>query len=540
MVLMQFFGEILAVEQGLVIARGPNLSLGSLCWLHTGQGRRIRGVVSAVSGSRLQISPFGPVTELRVGDQFTSFGQEACVEVGRFLLGHLLDPWGVPMTIDEHCRSKLETKSSITESSASSHGREDTVVVDSEADRHSTNLVNLQSNDLNGGLPSGNMINSFIEPNLFRGLSTGSRESGLGSGIRCNLASEHFMGFNHHRGSVPLGAINSEALQKGSAESFGKSRVSIKGRGPGPLDRALVRYPLPTGIKAIDTFCTLARGQRVGIFAPAGVGKTSLLQMIINGSDADVIVVGLVGERGREVQEFLAHLRSSNKLSRTVVVASLSDDPSALRSLAAHTATAIAEYFRDQGLHVLMLIDSLTRIARALRDIAVSSGESLLKGGFPPSVYSELPLLLERAGSLKKGSISAFYTVLIPNKDEPDCLVEEVKSLVDAHIFLSEDIVREGIRPSIDILTSLSRVFHKINSVNHLSLTSRALNYLDVMRKNRLLVMMGVELNHTIFVAQEHERKIKEFLNQSIDDVIPIEESHRLFSIIMGEGAQSE
>lgn len=307
----------------------------------------------------------------------------------------------------------------------------------------------------------------------------------------------------------------------------------MRNRGPSPLERQLIRDAISTGIKSIDIFCTLARGQRIGIFAPAGVGKTTLLQMMIEGTEADVIVVGLIGERGREIQEFISHLGRTKKQSRSVIIVSLSDDPPALRGLAAQSATAIAEYFRDRGLHVLLLIDSLTRVARALREIAITSGEIPLRGGFPASVYAELPLLLERAGATKKGSITAVYTVLLPHEDEPDYLAEEVKSLVDAHILLSDEVSREGIRPAIDVLKSRSRIFDKVNDSDFQDLASEAIRSLSIIRKNQVILMLGGSLDKELKAAQKTKQRLTNFLSQNIYEFIPLEDSRRQFRELM-------
>ncbi|VVD76681.1 FliI/YscN family ATPase [Pandoraea fibrosis] len=231
--------------------------------------------------------------------------------------------------------------------------------------------------------------------------------------------------------------------------------------------RRSINRVFETGVRAIDGLLTCGVGQRVGIFAGAGGGKTTLMSMLIAHASADVYVVGLVGERGREASEFIDHGIPSEKRDRTILVCSTSDRPPAERRNAAHFATAIAEHYRDSGLNVLLIVDSITRYARALRDIALSAGEPPARRGFPASVFDALPTLLERPGAVEQGSITAFYTVLLEDEDLGDPVGEEVRSILDGHIYLSRKLAERGHFPAIDALKSTSRVMNRIVEAEH-------------------------------------------------------------------------
>ena len=242
----------------------------------------------------------------------------------------------------------------------------------------------------------------------------------------------------------------------------GTPRLPVRREAQQPMSRPLVTQSLATGIRAIDGLLTLGRGQRVALFGPPGTGKSSLLAAIAQHSDADVIVIGMIGERGREVREFLDLRLPRDKRKRTVVVAVTSDRSAMERIEGAHVATAIAEGFRDQGRSVLLLIDSLTRVARAQREVGLAAGEPPTRRGYPASVYAELPKLVERAGNSPSGDMSAIYTVLVEGDGSGDPIAEEARSLTDGHIILSQDIAESGRYPAIDVLKSLSRVMGDI------------------------------------------------------------------------------
>jgi type III secretion protein N (ATPase) len=253
---------------------------------------------------------------------------------------------------------------------------------------------------------------------------------------------------------------------------------------PSPLKRQGVDHPLPTGVRAIDSTLTVGEGQRVGIFAMAGGGKSTLLGMLARQAKADVNVIALVGERGREVREFMHESLGEDGLARSVVVVSTSDRPALERVRAAVAATAIAEGFRREGKKVLLLVDSVTRFARGLRELGLSAMEPPVRRGYPPSVFAELPRLFERAGNDEHGSITAFYTVLAEDDDNSDPVAEEVRSILDGHIVLSRALAQAAHYPAIDVLASASRVFTRVTSKQHREAASqlRALmaSYKDV------------------------------------------------------------
>lgn len=267
--------------------------------------------------------------------------------------------------------------------------------------------------------------------------------------------------------------------------------VPIERPAPDPLTRRTISNIFTTGVKAIDGLLTVGEGQRLGIFASAGVGKSTLLSMMARYAEADVIVIGLIGERGREVREFIEHNLGSDGLAKSVLVVSTSDRPALERVNAARTATTIAEGFRARGKRVLLLVDSITRYARALREIGLSVGEPPSRRGYPPSVFAELPRLLERSGNNDIGSITAFYTVLAEDEDTSDPVSEEVLSILDGHIMLSRAVAESGQYPPIDVLPSASRVFHSIVSEGHASMAMDMRALLARYKENELLLAMG-------------------------------------------------
>jgi type III secretion protein N (ATPase) len=261
---------------------------------------------------------------------------------------------------------------------------------------------------------------------------------------------------------------------------------------PNPLTRALVSRPFPSGVRAIDAALTVGEGQRVGIFAGAGGGKSTLLGMLARGAEADVNVIVLVGERGREVREFVEDSLGVEGLRRSVLVVATSDRPALERSRAAYVGTAIAEYFRDQGRRVLLLMDSVTRYARALRDVGLAVGEPPARRGFTPSVFSALPRLFERAGNNERGSITAFYTVLLED-EEPgaDPVGEEVRSILDGHIVLSKKLAAADHYPAIDLLASASRVMPRVADPRHQQRAGLLRKYLAKYQEIELLIQVG-------------------------------------------------
>ncbi|WP_168385272.1 type III secretion system ATPase SctN [Erwinia amylovora] len=281
--------------------------------------------------------------------------------------------------------------------------------------------------------------------------------------------------------------------------------------------RKPIAVPLATGVRAIDGLLTCGQGQRMGIFAAAGCGKTSLMSMIIEHSEADIYVIGLIGERGREVTEFVEELRRSSRRSKVVLVYATSDRSCVERCNAAQVASTVAEYFCEQGKNVLLFIDSVTRYARALRDVALSMGELPARRGYPASVFEALPKLLERPGRFLTGSISAFYTVLIENEEESDVIGDEVRSILDGHIYLSKKLAAKGHYPAIDVLQSISRVFQQVTQPEHQQLATHFRDYLVRQNDMQLFIDLGEYKrgeNEDNDAAFDKKRAMEAFLKQ--------------------------
>ncbi len=296
---------------------------------------------------------------------------------------------------------------------------------------------------------------------------------------------------------------------------------------PGSMNRKRIAEPLATGVRAIDSCLTFGEGQRVGVFSTAGVGKSSLLGMISRNSTADVNVIALVGERGREVLDFLEDSLGSEGLARSVVIVSTSDDPPLRRITAAYTATAIAEYFRDRRKKVMLLMDSLTRFARALREIALSIGEPPVRQGYPPSVFTTLPELLERAGNTGAGSITAIYTILLSSEQIDDALGEEVKAILDGHLYLSSKLSQLQHYPAIDLSRSNSRLMDSVVEENHLEIAAALKKYWSVYEENRDLISIGAYKRGSdpdIDEALEKREALLEFLTQRRDTSVSFAE----------------
>ena len=262
-------------------------------------------------------------------------------------------------------------------------------------------------------------------------------------------------------------------------------------------------------MRVLDGLLTCAEGQRVGIFGPAGAGKSTLMARIVRGADADVFVVALVGERGREVREFLDRSLGPDGLARSVVVVATSDRPALERVKAAQTATSIAEWFRDPGLRVVLFVDSVTRLARAWREIGLAAGEPPTRRGYPPSVFAALPRLLERAGSNALGSITAFYTVLVEGELAADPVAEEVKSILDGHVVLSPKLAEAEHHPAIDVLASRSRVMEAVVGEAHREAAARVRQLMARYAEMELLVRVGEYQRGTDALADEAVDKIE-------------------------------
>jgi FliI/YscN family ATPase len=307
-------------------------------------------------------------------------------------------------------------------------------------------------------------------------------------------------------GKGPLGATGEAALAAAALN---------------PMQREAVREPIGTGVRAIDALLTCGRGQRVGIFGGSGVGKSTLLGMMARGTEAEIVVLALVGERGREVRTFLEHDLGPRGLDRSVVVVSTSDSPPLARQRAAYSATAIAEAFRDQGRHVLLMMDSVTRFAMAQREVGLAAGEPPTAKGYPPSVFARLPGLLERAGAVRgKGSITAFYTVLVEGDDHNEPVADAVRAILDGHIVLSRDLAARNHYPAIDVLHSVSRTMPDVTSVEHRAQAGAVRDWLATLRDNEDLVSVGAYVpgsNARIDAALLRRDLIARFLCQPAD-----------------------
>ena len=286
-----------------------------------------------------------------------------------------------------------------------------------------------------------------------------------------------------------LDGLGEPADGRGAVEEAQERAVTA--RPPDPLRRRRVLKPLSTGVRAIDGLLTVGEGQRVGIYAAAGVGKSTLLGMLARNTEADVNVIALVGERGREVRDFIEHDLGEEGLRRSVVVVATSNEPSLVRLKSAYVATTVAEHFRDQGKRVLLLMDSVTRYARALREVGLAAGEPPARAGFPPSVFSELPRLLERTGNSERGSITAFYTVLVEGDDLTEPIADETRSILDGHVVLTRALANAGHYPAIDVGQSVSRVMPAVARPQHVEAARRFREVLAAYEAQRDLILIG-------------------------------------------------
>jgi len=299
------------------------------------------------------------------------------------------------------------------------------------------------------------------------------------------------------------------------------SYVGVDNESPSAMDRARIDTSLQLGVRVLDTLTTVGRGQRMGLFAGSGVGKSSLLSMIARGTDAEVSVIALVGERGREVREFLEDDLGEEGLARSIVVVSTSDEPAMMRLRAAFVATRIAESFRDRGAHVMLMMDSLTRVAMAQREIGLSVGEPPATRGYPPSTFSLLAQLLERAGTGAVGSVTGIYTVLVDGDDHNEPIADSARSILDGHVVLDRKLAISGHFPSVDTLGSISRVASRVNTPEHTEVASQLRRVLAARKSAQDLLDIGAYqpgANRLVDAAVEFESDINAFLQQRMTD----------------------
>ena len=307
--------------------------------------------------------------------------------------------------------------------------------------------------------------------------------------------------------------------------------ISISGNPANPLTRPKISQPIELGVKAIDGLLTLGKGQRIGIFAGSGVGKSTLMGMIARKVKADINVIALVGERGREVREFIENDLGEEGMARSVVVVATSDQPAMMRYKCPMTATAIAEYYMSQGKDVLLMMDNLTRFAMANREVGLSIGEPPIARGYTPSIYAAMPKLLERAGCFEKGSITGIYAVLVEGDDTNEPIADTVRGIIDGHIILSRKIAAQNHYPAIDILPSVSRLMSTVASKEHKEAAAKLRNYLSLYNSNIDLISIGAYkagTNPKLDEAISRIDKINAFLTQGTQESFSLEETVRL------------
>ena len=316
-------------------------------------------------------------------------------------------------------------------------------------------------------------------------------------------------------------------------QPFLPARTALDRQPPPAIERVAIDQPISTGVRAIDAMLTCGCGQRMGIYSGSAVGKSTLLGMMARQTTADVIVVGLIGERGREVSEFILRDLGERGMQRSVVVVSTSDEPALMRIRAAESATAIAEFFRDQGKNVLLLMDSLTRYAMAQREIGLARGETPATRGYPPSVFSQMPKLLERCGRTKKGSITAFYTVLVEGDDLNEPVSDALRGLLDGHVVLSRELASRGHFPAIDILESVSRLQPDLVDREHSEAVFTIRKLLAALRDNRDLISIGAYRHGSmpaLDVGIDLEDEIQKLLVQRVDESGRFNDSRQLLA----------
>lgn len=350
--------------------------------------------------------------------------------------------------------------------------------------------------------------------------------NGIGQG---SLVTSTFKPISIPVGDFLLGRLINpmgEPIDGKPLDSTGAMWRSIEGPPPGPFERPIITEQFSTGVRAIDSCMTMGCGQRLGLFAGSGVGKSTLLGMIARNSDADVNVVALIGERGREVKEFVEDSLGEDGMKKSVLVCSTGDQPPLIRQKALLTATAVCEYFRDQGKKVFLMTDTVTRCAMAGREVGLSLGEPPTMKGYPPSIFSWLQKVLERAGNSPKGSITALYTVLMEGDDISDPIVDIVRGIVDGHIFLSRKVAESNHYPAIDVLGSISRLMSAIATPEHKAAAAKMRKILSMYRENKDLIDVGMYQpgsNPKLDIAIQMIPQVNAFLQQRTSDIVSMD-----------------
>jgi flagellum-specific ATP synthase len=346
----------------------------------------------------------------------------------------------------------------------------------------------------------------------------------------------------------PLSVLVTDALLGHTLDGIGRPtdgmeittgiEYPVEAQPPDPMARRIISEVLPLGVKAVDGLITIGKGQRIGVFAGSGVGKSTLLGMFARNTKADINVIALIGERGREVKEFIERDLGPEGMARSVVVVATSDKPALIRNKAAKTATAIAEYFRDQGKDVLLMMDSLTRFSMAQREIGLASGEPPVTRGYPPSVYSEMPKLLERAGTSENGSITGLYTVLVDGDDMNEPIADTARGILDGHIVLDRKLGQKNHYPAIDILQSISRVMSSIATKEHKQLAGTLKNVLATYQEAEDLINIGAYKNGSnpdIDYAIKKIKDVNTYLCQDTDEKFSFDEEVKLLEGVFAD-----
>lgn len=335
-----------------------------------------------------------------------------------------------------------------------------------------------------------------------------------------------------------LGKILNCLGKPDSGECLTGKEYSVEASPPDPMSRKIISDVLPLGVKAVDGLITVGKGQRIGIFAGSGVGKSTLMGMFARNTKADINVIALIGERGREVREFIERDLGPEGMKRSVVVVATSDRPALERKKAAQTATAVAEYFRDQGKDVLLMMDSMTRFSMAQREIGLASGEPPVSRGYPPSVYSEMPKLLERAGCSDKGSITGLYTVLVDGDDFNEPITDTARSILDGHIMLNRKLAHKNHYPAIDVLQSISRCMSQIAERDHKQMAGKLKNVMATYNEAEDLINIGAYKagsNPEIDYAISKIQAVNQFLMQDVNEKFTFEETVEMLKNIFQE-----